>query len=79
MRIFVLAPIDTFEHFYVRRLCNQHPEADALSIRTVGEPVKNIERAGGDESFDEMTEKMPIRERQRFSCVPSALSESGSR
>jgi hypothetical protein len=70
MRFFVLAPIETFERYFVRFLCKQHPEAEALSIRTVGEPVKNIERAGGDESFDELTEKMPIRQRQRFTCAP---------
>lgn len=68
MRFFVLAPIETFERFFVRWLCKQHPEAETLSIRTVGEPVKNIERAAGDESFDELSEKMPIKERQRFSC-----------
>ena len=68
MRFFVLAPVDTFERFFVRWLCKKHPEAESLSIRTVGEPVVNIERAGGEESFDELSEKMPIKERQRFQC-----------
>lgn len=68
MRFFVLAPVETFERFFVRWLCKQHPEAVSLAIRTVGEPVKNIERAQGEESFDDLSEKMPIKQRQRFTC-----------
>ncbi len=68
MRFFVLAPIDTFEHYFVRSLCRQHPEAESITVRTVGEPVVNIERAGGSESFDELSEKIPLKERQRFHC-----------
>ncbi len=75
MRFFVLAPPETFERFFVRWLCRKHPEAESLSIRTVGEPVANIERASGDESFDELSEKVPLKERQRFTCR-SAASES---
>lgn len=68
MRFFVLAPMDTFERFFVPWLCKKHLEAEAITIRTVGEPIVNIERAGGSESFDDLSERTPLKDWQRFSC-----------
>lgn len=68
MRFFVLAPSETFDSFFVPWVCKRHPEAAALTIRTQGEPVVNIERATGDESFDDLSHKTALKERKRYSC-----------
>lgn len=75
MRFFVLSPPETFGKYFVPWLCRKYPDAQTLSIRTVGEPVVNIERATGDESFEELSEKMPLKERKRYSCRGEELGE----
>lgn len=80
MRFFVLAPQETFKRFFVPWLCKQHPEAASLSIRTLGEPIENIERASGSETFEDLSEKVPLKQRQRYNCEveeDQSLDQSG--
>jgi hypothetical protein len=76
MRFFVLAPEETFERFFVPWLCNKHPGAKRISIRTVGEPVVNIERASGEETYEELSHRTALKERQNFSCVSEEVNEA---
>ncbi|MCM2282922.1 MAG: hypothetical protein NDI61_13865 [Bdellovibrionaceae bacterium] len=66
LRYFALDPVK-LERFLAPWLCRQHPEAAAIVMRTVFEPVPGIEKAWSGESFQEMQERVDMQ-RHRVSC-----------